>query len=178
MSVTSYLMEQHRAIDALFGRLERATDGDQRALLVRQLADQLAAHMVIEEDLFYPAARDAIDDAEEIEESVEEHELARVALRRVVDSLAPGGDAFAVRLRVLRQLVEQHVDHEESALFPAVEGAIDGDIKENLLAQLRVLHGNAMEAGFEQVTSPGAETPEEPRASSPRPVLRGDSARN
>lgn len=170
MSVIQYLERQHREIASLLDALCAAHGDAAREELSRQLADVLTAHMVVEEELFYPAVRDAIDDAERIEEAFEEHNLTRVALRRVLDALAKEESDVPARVAVLRELVQMHLERESHELFPQVQSAMDGDVLENLLAQMRLLHGNAIEAGFEQLLA--ADIAEEPLASAARPVIR------
>ena len=76
MNATSLLEDQHRVIEALLAQLE-SFSGHPAAIL-GALANNLGAHMAIEQDLFYPAI--AAVDEELINESYEEHALVEVRL--------------------------------------------------------------------------------------------------
>jgi hemerythrin superfamily protein len=141
MKATELLEKQHREVEAIFAKLEKA---DKRATdLVETLADDLAAHMTIEQELFYPAVREV--DSELIAESLEEHSLAEVGLKRLI--AADSDETFKARVTALKELIEHHVKEEEEELFPKVEEAL-GDEKLSAL-------GERMRARFEQVVDAG-----------------------
>ena len=71
MKATALLENQHRKVEALFKKLEGGRSNP--ATVLTELANSLVAHMAIEQNIFYPAAKE-IDD-ELINESYEEHAL-------------------------------------------------------------------------------------------------------
>ena len=75
MKATSLLEKQHRKVESLFKKLSGKSASTE---LVEELASNLAAHMAIEQDIFYPAVKDI--DEELVSESFEEHALAEVAI--------------------------------------------------------------------------------------------------
>jgi hemerythrin superfamily protein len=141
MKATDLLKQQHRTVEALFAKIEA---GEPEALKV--LASALAAHMAIEHEFFYPEARDVDEDA--IAEAFEEHAIAEVALKRAL-ATDPEDDAFDARVKVLKELIEHHVEEEEGELFPEVEAETS---KEDLEAM-----GTAMESRFDEVLRKGYE---------------------
>lgn len=142
MKATSLLESQHRKVEALFKKLESGRSDPEPVL--EELANSLAAHMAIEQDIFYPAIKEVDEDV--VNESYEEHSLAEVALKRL---LAADEETFTAKLTALKELIEHHVKEEEEELFPEVEKTID----EDMLAQL----GKAMKAHFEEVFEAGFE---------------------
>jgi len=143
MKATSLLETQHREVEALFKKLH---DGrSDREAELQQLADHLAAHMAIEQDIFYPAVK-AVD-MDLVEESYEEHSLAEMALKRLRS--APDEEAFRARLTALKELIEHHVSEEEMHLFPMVDRALG----EKSLLEL----GEVMSDRFEAVRRAGFE---------------------
>ena len=58
------LMTDHREVEALFKKFEKAKDGHDagKADIVAQICDALSVHAEIEEEIFYPAARDALSE--------------------------------------------------------------------------------------------------------------------
>ena len=145
MKATSLLEKQHRKVESLFKQLEGGKS--EPALLVAELANELAAHMAIEQELFYPAVRQIKEDL--ILESFEEHAIAELALKRLL-STSPEDVSFKARVTALKELIQHHVEEEEEELFPAVEKAI-GDER---LTEL----GRSMKAEFEQRLAEGYET--------------------
>lgn len=144
MKATQLLANQHRKVEALFKKLEGGRSDP--ATVLTELANNLAAHMAIEQDIFYPAVK-SIDD-EIVNESFEEHALAEVALKRLLLT-NPDDEAFEARCSALKELVLHHVKEEESELFPKVEKQLDD-------ARLNEL-GKAMKTAFDQANKAGYE---------------------
>ncbi|MEY2929364.1 MAG: hypothetical protein RL033_113 [Pseudomonadota bacterium] len=142
MKATALLESQHRKVEALFKKLEGGRS-DPRATL-EELANSLAAHMAIEQDIFYPAIKEI--DADVVNESYEEHAVAELTLKRLLMT-DPEEEAFMARVTTLKELIEHHVEEEEQELFPAVEKKIE----EEVLAQL----GKEMKARFDEVFAAG-----------------------
>lgn len=141
MKATDLLESQHRKVEALFQKLE--SDGFDAAIL-EELANSLAAHMAIEQDIFYLAIKEV--DAELVNESYEEHSLAEVALKRLL-STEPDDDAFDARVTALKELILHHVEEEEEELFPEVENVLS----EETLSRL----GTVMSRRFDEVFAAG-----------------------
>ena len=113
------LTSQHEDVDRLLAKIERATTRDAKVVLFGEMADKLAAHLTIEEQLFYPAIL-AKSTEDELREATEEH----LAIKRVLaDMLAldPMDDSFAAKLKVLTEEISHHAhEEEEDELFPKV----------------------------------------------------------
>jgi len=139
MKATDLLKQQHRTVEALFAKIEA---GEPEAL--KDLASALAAHMAIEHEFFYPQSREVDEDA--ILEAFEEHAIAETALKRAL-AVDPEDESFDARVSVLKELIEHHVEEEESELIPQVEKEISSEELEAL--------GEKMEARFEQVLKKG-----------------------
>jgi len=150
MKATHLLETQHRQVEALFKRLEEHDSDPQAAL--EELANSLAAHMTIEQDIFYPAIRRVA--RELIDESYEEHALAEVALKRLLTT-APEEDPFLARLAALRVLILHHVKEEEEELFPQVEAALDNAALEQLGRSLQERFDEVFASGFEAALPKG-----------------------
>jgi hemerythrin-like domain-containing protein len=139
MKATELLEAQHRTIEELFLRLE---DGHSNVL--HELADNLVAHMMVEQEIFYPAVSSV--DPNSIAESFEEHATAEISLKRLLRTEGEE-EPFNARLSVLKELVTRHVDEEEGDLFPDVEQ----DIAEDRLEKL----GMEMKARFDEILAQG-----------------------
>lgn len=137
MKATALLEEQHRKAEALFSKLESGDTG-----VLAELANALVAHMTIEQEIFYPAVRSI--DTDKVTESFEEHAVAELALKRLL-AADQNEETFPARVSVLQELVQRHIDEEESDLFPTVEAELSND-------QLEIL-GEQMKWRFDEVLS-------------------------
>jgi hemerythrin superfamily protein len=150
MNATDLLEKQHRKVEAIFAKLEDESKDDCQELL-EELANDLAAHMTIEQELFYPAIREV--DAELVAESFEEHAIAEVALKRLL--AADSDETFKARVTALKELIEHHVKEEEKELFPKVEKALDDDKLDELGEQMEARFDEVAEAGYATVIPKG-----------------------
>src|SRR5207237_1438785 len=114
--------------------------------------NDLAAHMAIEQELFYPTVRDV--KAELVDESYEEHSMAELALKRLLRT-SPAEPLFRSRVKVLKELILHHVEEEESELFPAVENAMGGSKLDQLGEKMEKVFKEAMAQGFEALVPQG-----------------------
>jgi hemerythrin superfamily protein len=127
MNAIELLKEQHKEVDALFKRFEKLDEDatDEKGELFQMIADRLAAHATIEEQLFYPAVKN--EDTEDIlRESLEEHLGVK---RFIADLLAldPDDEQFDAKMEVLQENVEHHVEEEEKEIFEKAQSLLDED---------------------------------------------------
>jgi iron-sulfur cluster repair protein YtfE (RIC family) len=148
MKATDLLEKQHRKVEAIFKKLEGGRS-DTEALLT-ELANDLAAHMVIEQELFYPAAMAVKEDL--VLEAYEEHAVAEFELKRLL-SKSPDDVSFKAKLTTLKELIEHHVKEEEGELFPKVEKAIPAEELTTLGKEMKARFDEVVESGYEAVLS-------------------------
>src|SRR5687768_3841090 len=77
------LDEDHNQVVRLFEQYKAAHDGARQKLLARQICQELAVHMKIEEEIFYPAFGRATGDQDLLKEGVEEHQEARQLIGQI-----------------------------------------------------------------------------------------------
>ncbi len=140
MKATDLLIRQHRELDQLFDQLDRV-DEDDRKIVLEQLARCLVAHSAIEEEMFYPAVKDAA--RREVEKALVEHSLASYLLAQLL-STPPSHGSFEAKATVLEELVKLHIDREEREILPRAEAALGPE----RLAQM----GERLVVRFEQVS--------------------------
>ncbi|MDB4974847.1 MAG: hypothetical protein JWN48_3188 [Myxococcaceae bacterium] len=152
MKATTLLEQQHRKVKAIFKKLESKsllkklmTGESDPAALVQDLANDLIAHMAIEHEIFYPAVAEIDHDL--VGESFEEHALAEIALKRLLQT-DPSADAFAARVTACKELIEHHVQEEEEELFPKVEKKLGDERLEELGKAMKKRFAEVKEAGF------------------------------
>lgn len=145
MNAIELLEEQH---EKTLKALEAASELEgkrERTAKMNEIADELIAHMLIEESIFYPRAAEALRDADLIGEAYEEHAVARFSLKRAL--AAVGEDDFKATVTVLKELIEHHIEEEEEELFPKVRKAIDAKELASLGVQMKERFDAAVEAG-------------------------------
>jgi hemerythrin superfamily protein len=148
MNAIELLKAQHKKTKAA---LEKASEAKLDSRESKKAADELVAHMVIEEHVFYPRVRELMKDM--VGESYEEHTVARFALARAL--LARGEEQIKARFTVLKELIEHHVEEEEEELFPKVEKALDDDKLARLGEEMATRFDEVAEAGFQKVIPKG-----------------------
>jgi hemerythrin superfamily protein len=114
------LIADHRAVEKLFAAYEPAGQSteDARFTLVKRACEQLTVHTMIEEELLYPAAAEALPErALDVDEARVEHYLVKSLIQRFT-TMEPSYPGFDATFRVLATLVETHVKEEEGELFP------------------------------------------------------------
>jgi hemerythrin superfamily protein len=124
MNAIDLLTKQHREMEAALEAVSEA-DGAARGELFREAADALMAHVLVEEQQFYPAVN-AKRTEDILLESLEEH----LSLKRVLSDLVAlpaDADSFEPKLHVLTEQVEHHHKEEEDKLFPKVRKLLSAD---------------------------------------------------
>jgi len=122
MDAITLLKKQHREVEDLFEKFEKACDSgsDDEVLmdLFARIADNLAAHCAIEEKIFYPSVYVG-DTADKLHEAVEEHLSAKRVIADLLD-MQPSDAQFKAKMSVLKEEILHHVEEEESDLFKRV----------------------------------------------------------
>jgi hemerythrin superfamily protein len=122
MDAISMLKNDHKAVEQLFRRYTRAGDRAfvEKRAIVDRIIEELSVHAAIEEQLFYPAVRATVPDAEALGlESLEEHHVVKWVLSEI-DGMTPEDERFDAKVTVLISNVRHHVEVEEGELFPMV----------------------------------------------------------
>ncbi len=120
------LKQDHREVQDLFRRFERAGDGARRTKrqLVDRMIEALSRHAGIEELVFYPAVRrEVARSTPDVLEAIEEHHVVKILLRELED-LDPANERFDAKVTVMIENVRHHVREEEDELFPRVRKAL------------------------------------------------------
>jgi hemerythrin-like domain-containing protein len=147
------LKSQHREVEKLFKEIENAEEPEDKEALFEDLADKLAIHAKIEEQLFYPAVHEKKTEDMVLEAFVEHTSIKRLLADLLeADSSEP---AFDAQIKVLKEQIEHHVEEEEKQLFPAAKKVLG---KEELSAIAQEMM--AVEADLED-TEPRNDIPEE-----------------
>ncbi len=165
-AITS-LKQDHKEVKGLFREFERLGDRATKSKkdVVDKIVRELSIHAAVEEQVFYPAAREAVPDAkDDILEGLEEHHIVKWTCSELED-MDPSDERYDAKVTVLIELVRHHIDEEEKEMFPTIREA---------LGRKRLLEiGDAMEIARKAApTRPHPRLPDEP----PGNVLAGAPA--
>ena len=115
----SFLEADHRQVDSYFDAFEAASDDADKKALADKICLCLKVHTQIEEELFYPPAREKTGDGDLLDEALVEHSGAKTLIAQI-EAMRPGQPLYDAKVKVLAEQVRHHVEEEESELFPEV----------------------------------------------------------
>lgn len=143
MNAIDLLKQQHREVEDLFSKIEKAQGDAEKTTLFRELASKLVGHDGIEREIFYPACEEALGLNDQLGEALVEHGVVEFSLYQA--DQAAGQPDFTFKVNVLKELVKHHVEEEEGEFFPKVQKALGDEELESL--------GEELEDAFEEATS-------------------------
>jgi len=118
---TKLLMADHKEVHAMFQQYKKLADADadasEREALAAEICQALTVHATVEEELFYPAAREAEVDADLLDEAEVEHASAKELIAQI-EAMGADDDLFDAKVTVLGEYIDHHVKEEEGELFP------------------------------------------------------------
>jgi hypothetical protein len=138
------LKDDHKEVKGWFQEFDKSDDDSRKQELADMICMALTVHATIEEEIFYPAAYEALDDDDLLDEAEVEHASAKTLIAEIKGS-SVGEPLFDARVTVLGEYVDHHVQEEEKELFPECR-ASDMDLKA-LGEQLAARKAELMEQG-------------------------------
>ncbi|HET9428730.1 MAG TPA: hemerythrin domain-containing protein [Allosphingosinicella sp.] len=129
------LAADHREVEELFEKFEKASGTSAKEKIVRQICTELKVHAMIEEEIYYPAIRGKVEE-DALDEAYVEHDSAK-ALINELEAAEPDEAFYDAKVKVLQEMIEHHVKEEEKQrdnLFQQTRAA-DVDL-EAMAAQL------------------------------------------
>jgi hemerythrin-like domain-containing protein len=125
--ILKMLSEDHKKVKKMFDKFEKMKeeedqDVEAKEMLVEMCCAELTVHAQLEEELFYPALRDAIDDMDLIDEAEVEHASAKQLIGEL-NSMQPDDELYDAKFTVLGEYVKHHIEEEEKEIFPKAKKA-------------------------------------------------------
>ena len=118
------LKDDHARVKQSFKEFEKLDQADTATLqeMVRAVCAELKVHTTIEEEIFYPAVREAIEDEDLMNEATVEHASAKDLIEQL-EGMKADDPMLSATFTVLGEYVLHHVKEEESEMFPQVRKA-------------------------------------------------------
>ncbi|HWI81027.1 hemerythrin domain-containing protein [Ramlibacter sp.] len=141
----------HRAVKKMFKEYEELTKSRARSAaqkkmdLAHQICNELTVHAQIEEEIFYPALRQVMKEADLLNEAEVEHQSVKDLVAQIQE-MPEADEMFDARVKVLGEYVDHHVKEEKNEIFPKARSARKLDLmamrdelearKEELMAEM------------------------------------------
>ena len=112
------LKDDHDRVKKSFKEFEKLDREDAETMqrLVQTVCEELKVHAALEEEIFYPAVREAIDDEDLMNEAQIEHETAKMLIEQL-ENMGPDDPNFHATFTVLGEYVKHHIKEEEDEMF-------------------------------------------------------------
>ncbi len=132
------LHKDHEEVKKIMEKLTRATPSamKNREKQFMTLQEELIPHMKAEESTLYPALRDKKKSHMAALEALEEHHAAELILTEL-ERLDMNDETWTAKAKVLQELLEHHIEEEESKIFDLTRSVIKEEQAEELLQQFR-----------------------------------------
>ena len=158
---THLLARDHREVEELFAKFEKATGASSKEKLAREICTELKIHAMIEEEIFYPALRGKID-GDDLDEAYVEHDGAKLLINDI-EAAEPDEEFNDAKVKVLQEQIEHHVEEEEKMhgnIFQQARAAdVDLDaLGEQMAARKAELMRMAKSEGLPPATTTAVET--------------------
>jgi hemerythrin superfamily protein len=143
------LKADHKEVKALFEDYEKlvktGAGAEEKQALANEICTMLTVHATVEEELFYPAAREALPEDEHLlDEADVEHNCAKDLIAQIEES-HPDEPLYDAKVKVLAEYIQHHVTEEEGELFPKVRKSdLDLDALGEALATRKAAMQNAL----------------------------------
>jgi hemerythrin superfamily protein len=144
----------HKAVKKMFKDYEELTSSRSRNVtqkkkdLAQQICQELTVHAQIEEEIFYPALREAFKETDLIDEAAVEHQTAKDLIKQIQAAGEPD-DMFDAKVKVLGEYIDHHVKEERGEMFPKARAARKLDLvamrqelesrKEELMSEMHAM---------------------------------------
>ena len=146
------LIADHQKVQKMFKTFERTDDQQQQEQLATEICNELTVHTQLEEQVFYPAAREALEESDLVDEATIEHQVAKELVEKIRQS-RPHDEEYCALVTVLGEYVNHHIDEEQKELFPQLKKTeLDFDAlgeemqqkKQELMSELGLSKGEEM----------------------------------
>jgi hemerythrin-like domain-containing protein len=140
MNAIDLLEQDHVRVKDMLGQLSESTGRalKKRTELIAKLEMELTIHTRLEEEILYPAFKAAggKEQAVMYYEAKEEHRSVDSLVLPDLKATDPATTEFSGRVKVLKELLEHHIEEEETEMFPQAQKLLGKARLEELGAQM------------------------------------------
>jgi hypothetical protein len=147
ITATDVLRNEHQIIKDQFRQFDDATSDRQKKNIGDECLRQIEAHVVMKEELFYPAVRRYVGERQRVVQALAALQVAKLLIKELKG--LPGGEHYNARFNLLKENIIQHIDEENAEMLPRVEKS-DVDLQQ-LAQQMLVLKNRVTPSRFRNV---------------------------
>ena len=120
-NATQMIRQDHKKVEGLFKKFEQTQGSQAKRRLAENAMAELEVHAALEEEIFYPAVKNEVDDGSSmVQEAIEEHQTVKQLISEL-KGMQEAGEEFELQFSQLMENVQHHVEEEESEMLPKVE---------------------------------------------------------
>lgn len=137
MNIFDSLDRDHETVQRLMQQLQQTGDGAEktREKLFQQVKQDLEAHTMFEDEVFYPAvAKQGSKGEKLIDEAVTEHDEATAMIEELAE-MEKTSSEFMEGVKKLEKALLHHIEEERSEVFPLGREVIDDKQAEEMARQ-------------------------------------------
>lgn len=137
MDAITFLRQDHKSVLGMLEVLDGAPSGSGAhasglQTMVTNLVIAESQHEAIEEQFFWPAVREWLDDGNELaDEAVAQEQEGKKLLQRLEDG-KPGEPDYQQALQEFVKAGREHIMYEQDVVWPAFEAAVSREHREEL----------------------------------------------
>jgi hemerythrin-like domain-containing protein len=137
MDALTFLRQDHKSVLGMLEVLYEAPSGSGAEVsgletMVTNLVIAESQHEAIEEQFFWPAVRDALDDGDALADKAIEQEQEGKKLLQQLEDGKPGEAAYQQALQQFVQAGREHIAYEQDVVWPQFEAAVGREQLEKL----------------------------------------------
>ncbi|WP_028620232.1 hemerythrin domain-containing protein [Pseudomonas sp. Ant30-3] len=140
MNAIDLLKADHERVKAILTQLSESTERGvkKRTDLLAKLEMEITIHTRLEEEILYPAFKEAGGKEQDIMyyEAKEEHRTVDALVLPDLKKTDPGSLEFSGRVKVVKELLEHHIEEEEEEMFPQAKKLLGNATLEELGAEM------------------------------------------
>ena len=143
MNAIDLLLSDHERVKNILSQLSESTERGvkKRTELLNKLEMEIAVHTQLEEQILYPAFKQAGGKEQQTMyyEAKEEHRTVDSLVLPDLKATDPSTPEFAGRVKVIKDLLEHHIEEEETQMFPQARKLLDETTLEQLGSEMEML---------------------------------------
>jgi len=142
MDALTFLRQDHKSVLGMLEVLDEAPSGTGAEIsgletMVTNLVIAESQHEAIEEQFFWPAVRDALEEGDTLaDRAIKQEQDGKKLLQRLVDG-KPGEAEYHEALQHFVKAGRDHIAYEQDVVFPRFEAAVSREHLEKLRGKAR-----------------------------------------
>ena len=133
------LHEDHEEVSGLIEQMIKTEDGKERGAIFKEMMSKLLAHSHAEQNVLYKKMEKSENEKSRTfaYEGENEHQIVEQQLQQMARARNKASEQWTAQASVLQDLIEHHVEEEESTGFSCARSEFDGEALEKMADQFR-----------------------------------------